>query len=283
MAWENILYEEIGAVARITLNRAERRNALNERMILDLDEATKKADADPNIRVMLIRGAGSSFSSGHDLSRVGGFAAQPGPATVESRWSREEELFLNKSLAIRNLKKPTIAAIHGDVVVGGLMLVVMCDLVIAAENTRLWVPSLRQRATGGEVPTLHLELGFRKAKEYLWTGDVVPIHVAERCGMVNRVVPDDRLDAEALSLAERIALMPPVTLGLSKRQLNKMQEMMGMATAFEYNFVMHQLVHATQEAAEYAARSAQAAKEKGVKGIVEARDGPFDEQAKKVY
>jgi len=288
MAWETVLYEEIGHVARITLNRPETHNVQNIRLIMELDEATKKADADPNIRVILLRGAGKSFSSGHDLSPIPGDALQQEyrgrhHRSVEDRFWAEDEYYLSKCLAIRNLRKPTIAAIHGNVVLAGIMLACMCDLVIAAESTRLWNPSLRHCGTGGEVMILPFELGFRKAKEYLWTGDVIPIHEAERLGMVNRVVPDDQLDAEALKLAERIALMPPVSVSITKRSFNKMQDFMGMAMAFEYHFVLHQIAHATKESADWSAEAAEHSRERGLRGWLEFRDGPFEEQAKKKY
>ena len=142
MEWETVLYEEIGHVARITLNRPETHNVQNVRMILELDEATKKADADPNIRVILLRGAGRSFSSGHDLSPIPGDALQQDyrerhRRSAEDRFDVEDEYYLGKCLAVRNLKKPTIAAIQGNVVLAGIMLACMCDLVIAAETTRL--------------------------------------------------------------------------------------------------------------------------------------------------
>ena len=286
MAWETILYEEIGHVARITLNRPETHNVQNVRLILELDEATKKADADPNIRVILLGGAGRSFSSGHDLGPIPGDDLQQDyrerhRRSVEDRFEVEDEYYLGKCLAIRNLSKPTIAAIHGNVVLAGIMLACMCDLVIAAEGTRLWNPSLRHYGTGGEVMVLPFELGFRKTKEYLWTGDVIPIHEAERLGMVNRVVPDDQLETEALRLAERVALMPPVAVGITKRAMNKAQDFMGMAMAFEYGFVLHQIVHATKESADWNAEAAKHSQEKGFRGWLEFRDGPFNEQAEK--
>ena len=109
MAWETVLYEEIGHVARITLNRPEVHNVMNIRLILELDEATKKADADPNIRVILLDGAGKSFSSGHDLSPIPGDALQEEHRerhrrSVEDRLATEDEWYFKKCLEIRNLQ-----------------------------------------------------------------------------------------------------------------------------------------------------------------------------------
>jgi enoyl-CoA hydratase/carnithine racemase len=94
-------------------------------------------------------------------------------------------------------------------------------------------------------------------------------------------VPDDQLDAEALKLAERIAMMPPVAVGMTKRALNKVQDFMGMAMAFEYQFIWHQIAHATKESDDWHAEASKHSKEKGFRGWLEFRDGPFNEQAKK--
>ena len=203
--------------------------------------------------------------------------------SVEDRLDVEDEYYMSKCLAIRNLKKPTIAAIKGNVVLGGIMLACMCDIIIAAENTRLWNPSIRHCGSGGEVMVLPFEIGFRKTKEYLWTGDIIPLHEAERLGMINRIVPDERLDAEALKMAERIALMPPVSLAMTKRAMNKAQDFMGMAMAFEYQYIWHQMTHATKESDDWNAEASKHSKEKGFRGWLEFRDGPFNEQAKKKY
>jgi enoyl-CoA hydratase len=288
MEWRTILYEKISHVARITLNRPETHNVQNARLILELDEAAKKADRDPNIRVIILCGAGKSFSSGHDLSPIPGDELQQDyrerhHRSVEDRLEVEDEYYLSKCLAIRNLKKPTIAAIKGNVVLGGIMLACMCDIIIAAEDTRLWNPSIRHCGSGGEVMVLPFEIGFRKTKEYLWTGDLIPLEEAERLGMINRIVPNDRLDAEALKLAERIALMPPVSVALTKRAMNKAQDFMGMAMAFEYQYVWHQMAHATKESTDWNAEASKHSRKKGFKGWLEFRDGPFGEQAKKKY
>ena len=288
MTWQTVKYEVSGRVARVSMNRPETHNTLNARLILELDEALKQADADPEVRVIVLRGEGRSFSSGHDLS--------PNPSdplqqefrerharSVEDRFDVEEEYYLEKCLNIRNLRKPTIASVRGHVVLGAMMVASMCDLIVASETTRFWNPSLRHCGTGGEVLALPWELGVRKAKEYLWTGDPIDIWEAQRLGMVNRVVPDDRLEAETMRLAERIALMPPRALWLTKRSLNKLQEAQGMLQAFEHHFLLHQLGHATREAAEWNAEARRRAQAGGFKAWLLFRDGPFEEQAQKVY
>lgn len=164
------------------------------------------------------------------------------------------------------------------------MLACMCDIIIAAESTRIWYPSLCQTGTGTEVMVLPFEISFRKAKEYLWTGDPIPIREAERLGMVNRVVADSQLEAETLRLAERIALTPPVAARLVKRSLNHMQDLMGMTAGLDYHFLIHQIGHATSESTAWFAEARRRTKEMGFeKGFLEFRDGSYEEQSKKGY
>ncbi len=159
MAWETVIYEKIGPVVRVTLNRPETHNAQNAQMLLDLDEALKQADGDPEVRVIILRGAGKSFSSGHDVlpspqDSLQQEFSQRHRSSVEERLDVEDEYFYQKCLAIRNLRKPTIASVHGNVVLAGAMLACMCDIIIAAESTRIWYPSLRQTGIGAEVMVL---------------------------------------------------------------------------------------------------------------------------------
>jgi enoyl-CoA hydratase len=127
------------------------------------------------------------------------------------------------------------------------------------------------------------EIGVRKTKEYLWTGDRIDVHEAARLGMINRVVPDGTLDAECRRLADRIALMPPRMVWMTKRSLNKLQEIQGQLLAYEHHFLMHQLGHASDEAAQWNAEAAKRRDEGGLKAWLEFRDGPFNEQAKRQY
>ncbi len=285
MEWENVTYRVADHVAHITMNRPETLNTLTAAMIRDIDEAMKTADRDPEVHVVIFTGAGRAFSAGHDLSGRPREIPEgaPPPGSVEFRFDFEEEYYLEANLTIRNLRKPTIAGLRGHVVLGGLMTALMCDLVVAEESTNLWNPSLRHAGTGGEVMVLPWDIGVRRTKELLWTGDPLDVHEAQRLGMVNRVVPDGTLEAECQRLADRIALMPPRMVSMTKRSLNKLQEIQGQLLAYEHHFLMHQLGHASAEAAEWNARAAEARKAGGLKAWLEFRDGPFVEQAKREY
>jgi enoyl-CoA hydratase len=285
MSWETVNYDLKGHVARVALNRPETHNTMNTQLIRELDEAMRQADADHDVRVIILLGEGRSFSAGHDLSgspkpqEPGG----PKPGSVEYRLDYEDEYYYQANLTIRNLRTPTIAGLRGHVVLGGLMTALMCDLVVAEESTNIWNPSLRHTGTGGEIMILPWDLGVRRTKELLWTGDPLDIHEAHRLGMINRVVPDGTLEAECLRLAERIALMPPRAVQLTKRSLNKLEEIQGMLQAFEHHFLVHQLGHATDEAAEWSKEAAKHRAQGGFKAWLEFRDGPFKEQARKQY
>jgi enoyl-CoA hydratase len=235
--------------------------------------------------VVIFTGAGRAFSAGHDLSGRPREIPEgtPPPGSVEFRFDFEEEYYLEANLTIRNLRKPTIAGLRGHVVLGGLMTALMCDLVVAEESTNLWNPSLRHAGTGGEVMVLPWDIGVRRTKEYLWTGDPLDVREAQRLGMVNRVVPDGALEAECQRLADRIALMPPRMVSMTKRSLNKLQEIQGQLLAYEHHFLMHQLGHASAEAADWNARAAEHRKEGGLKAWLAFRDGPFIEQAEREY
>lgn len=283
---DNVLYEVRDNVAHITMNSPETLNTLTAELIGAIDDAMKRADADPEVRVVIFTGAGRGFSAGHDLSgrpRKEPPPGSPPKGSVEHRLDFEEEYYLNANLTIRNLRKPTIAGLRGHVVLGGLMTALMCDLVVAEESTNLWNPSIRHAGTGGEIMVLPWEIGVRKTKEMLWTGDPLDVHEAERLGMINRVVPDGTLEAECQRLADRVALMPPRMLQLTKRSLNKTQEIQGMLLAYEHHFLAHQLGHASHEAAEWNAAAAEARGDGGFKAWLEFRDGPFREQAEREY
>ena len=247
----------------MTLNRPERRNALDDVLIEELDEAVKQADLDEAIRVIIIAGAGKSFSAGHDISgpapnmEAGGRKARSREAQTtwkdpERRLKREQFLYFDKSLAIRNTTKPTIAQVQGPCVAAGLMLACMCDLIVASEDATFQNPVCRMANGSIELLVEPWELGIRKAKELLWTGDAIDAQEAWRLGLVNRVVPAERLAEEAMRLARRIALSPPVAVALTKRSVNHTWDLMGQRASWEYHFMLHHFAHTTDETRSFA-------------------------------
>lgn len=277
MGYQTILVERRGAVEVVTMNRPEVRNAQNTALILELDEAMRTADADPEVCVIVLAGAGKDFSSGHDLKAYVGEA--PADAwhelrkTPEGKLEHERALYFERCLAIRDLATPTIAAVQGHCIAGGLMLAAMCDLIVASEDALFQNPVLRMTGAGVELLVEPAELGFRKAKEFLFTGDAIDAREAWRLGFVNRVVARDALMEETLALAERIAKIPPVTARNVKRSINQAQELTGWRHALEYHFMVHQFQHSTKTSLDaLAARQ----EKSSMKQVFEERDRSFE-------
>ena len=245
--FETIRYETDGAVATLTMNRPEVANAENSRLIDEIDTAFDLADADDTVRVVILAGAGKHFSSGHDLKAlVGGDDADPWVArreTPEGKFEHEKTMYFDRCLRIHDFRKPTIAAVQGSCVAAGLMLAAMCDLIVAADDAVFSNPVLRLTGAGVELLVEPWELGIRKAKEFLLTGDTIDAQEAWRLGLVNRVVPRAELTARARELADRIALVPPVTAQTVKDTLNHTATLMGKRDALKYHFMAHHWVH----------------------------------------
>ena len=220
MGYESILYEVKDAVATITMNRPEMANAQDTRLIDELDAAFDEADADDSVRVVILAGAGKHFSSGHDLKELVG-DSEPNAwrlmrETPEGKMYHEQIMYYDRCKRIHDFRKPTIAAVQGSCVAAGLMLACMCDLIVAAEDAKFSNPVLRMTGAGVELLVEPWELGIRKAKEFLWTGEIIDAQEAWRLGLANRVVPTDALLERTRELAERIALVPPATASWSR-------------------------------------------------------------------
>jgi len=242
-----IRYEADSAVATITMNRPDVANAQSSTMIDEIDAALDLADADDAVRVVVLAGAGNHFSSGHDLKAlVAGDGDDPWIAmreTPEGKFQHEKTMYFERCLRIHDFRKPTIAAVQGSCVAAGLMLAAMCDLIVAAEDAEFSNPVLRLTGAGVELLVEPWELGIRKAKEFLFTGDTIDAQEAWRLGLVNRVVPRAELEARTRELADRVALVPPVTAQTVKDTLNQTATLMGKRDALKYHFMAHHWVH----------------------------------------
>jgi enoyl-CoA hydratase len=230
-----------GAIVAITLDRPEKRNALDAAMLAALDGALAEAGRDQSVHAVVLRAEGDHFCAGFDLGTV-----DP-EELVEDRLVREREQLFDRALRLRDFAKPTIASVQGGCVAAGLLLSQMCDLVVAAEDAFFYDPLPRMGGVGLEVLVQPWDMGVRRAKRYLFTGDRIPAADALALGMVTDVVPRERLAEETAELAGRVAAMPPVTLALLKRSLNRTQDLMGMRDALEQHFALHEFGHTTQE------------------------------------
>ncbi|HVB91253.1 MAG TPA: enoyl-CoA hydratase [Acidimicrobiales bacterium] len=268
-----IVYDPDGSVATITMNRPELANAQDSTLIDELDAAFDLADRDDAVRVVILAGAGKHFSSGHDLKALVG-SDEPDKwvrmrQTPEGKFQHEKTMYYDRCLRIHDFRKPTIAAVQGSCVAAGLMLAAMCDLIVAADDAAFSNPVLRLTGAGVELLVEPWELGIRKAKEFLLTGDIIDAHEAWRLGLVNRVVPRAELMARTRELADRVALVPPVTAQTVKDTINHTATLMGKRDALKYHFMAHHWVHNSATALEALA----ARKEKGsMKEVFAERD-----------
>lgn len=238
---DTIAVERDGALLHVVLNRPEKRNALTREMMLAIQAALGSAGSDPDIRVVILRAAGPDFCAGFDLGRL---RADELP---EERMAREEDELFTKALELRNFPKPTIAAVQGGCIAGGLLLSQVCDLIIASEDAYFYNPLVRMGGVGLELLLEPWDIGIRQAKRYLFTGERIPAEVALRLGMISDVAGREGLHAATLALAAQVAALPPVTLRLLKKSLNHAQDLMGMRASLDYHFTMHEFGHTTRE------------------------------------
>lgn len=236
-----IEYEVSERIATITLNRPEAANAQTPALLDELDGAWRRAAEDPEVRVIVLQANGKHFSAGHDIKGVGG--GQTGSWTLAGIYEVEAKRFLEYSLRWRNIPKPSIAAVHGVCISGGLLLCWPCDLIIAADNATFSDPVVNMGIGGVEYHGHTWEWGARKAKELLFTGRKMGALEAERVGMVNRVVPLDDLRSVTRELAAEIATKHPFALRQAKRAVNQTLDVQGFYAAVQAVFDIHQTGH----------------------------------------
>ena len=255
---------------RLTLNRPAKLNALSGELVTALDAAIAGASADPEVRVIVIAGAGRAFSSGYDLTEEA-----EGSIAGPVAWRTALAVDVAATLRILDCPKPVIAQIHGYALAGGLELAMACDLVVAAEGTKLGEPEIRY----GSAPVTLLMpylIGQKKTRELLLTGDLIDAVEAERIGLINRVVPADRLAAEVDALADRVARTPPEVMGPTKQMLNRAMDAAGFRMAVEAGLDLGAIVNAadTPEQREWDA----IVRRDGLKAALAWRDRRYEER-----
>ena len=256
-----VTYETLddGTIARIMLNRPEARNAQNRGLLVELHDAMLKAEADDTVRVVILGGMGPMFSAGHDMgSKVSVEEMSPGPGQhptmainggtregTEKLMLQEWHYYFENTRRWRNLRKITVAQVHGDVYAAGLMLMWACDLIVAADDvTFADGVGTRLGMCGVEYFAHPWELGPRKAKELLLTGDSLSVDEAHALGMVSKVFPEAELGDRTLDFARRIAKLPTMAALLIKESVNQSVDNMGFYNALNACFTLHELNHA---------------------------------------
>jgi enoyl-CoA hydratase/carnithine racemase len=256
-----ITYDEFedGTIVRINLHRPEARNAQNRGLLVELHDAFICAEADDDVRVVILGGSGPMFSAGHDLGTAAHLEEiTPGPGIhhsrtihggsrdgTEKRMLQEWHYFFDNTRRWRNLRKITIAQVQGNVLAAGLMLAWACDLIVAADDAEFTdVVGTRLGMCGVEYFAHPWEFGPRRAKELLLTGDSLGVDEAHQIGMVNKVFPRAELEDSTLAFARRIAALPTVTALLIKESVNQSVDNMGFYNALNACFTLHELNHA---------------------------------------
>jgi len=229
MAFKDILYSNDGPVATITLNRPDYRNALGYRMLDEIDAAFNLARADKSVRVVVIRGAGGNFSSGHDLGTPEALeykaALGAEPATIQM-YDQFKKYNLDVHLRWRNFPKPTIAMVEGFCIYAGWMLAANCDIVFAASNAEFLAGFV-------EYMSIPWDVGIRKAKELCFESRFISAQEASDFGFVNRVLAPAELEKETYAYAHRVAENSADALRFAKIQINKAQDAQGFTNVLE--------------------------------------------------
>ena len=224
-----VLYEVRGPAAWITLNRPDKLNAIDASVIEGLHDALAQADADDEVKVVVLAGSGRAFSAGYDMTEE--VDDKTGTA-VEWRKVLARDVAL--AMAVWSFPKPTIAAVHGWCLGGACELAMACDLAVAAEDARFGEPEIRY-GSGPVALLMPYVLGEKKTNELLFTGDAIDAQEAWRTGLVNRVVPRDDLEAAVDELVRKIAPTPLPVLRLTKLALMRAYEAMGLRAAVDAN------------------------------------------------
>ena len=249
-----VRYEVVDSVAWVTMNRPEYHNAQNGRMTYLLDDAFKRAVADDDVKVIVLSGEGKHFSAGHDIGtperdvhlsqeRVTMWYDHANKEGGEFLYVREAEAYLGMCRRWREMPKPTIAAVQGACIAGGLMLAWVCDLIVATDDAYFSDPVVRMGIPGVEYFAHPYELNPRIAKEFLFTGNKMGAERAYQMGMVNQISSRDTLRDDVTELAMKIAAMPRLGLALTKQAINNVEDLQGKRSAMEAAFAWHHFTH----------------------------------------
>lgn len=268
-----------GRVARITLNRPDKMNALSQELLYEFDDALHVLEASDDVRVIIVKGEGRTFSAGYDL------AAPRGEDAIARQFTRSDAkgrpLAMNTRSGMQqitdihmyfwNMAKITIAQVHGYALAGGCELAMMADLVVAAEDAQLGHPGLRGLGTSRTGVIWPLVIGMRKAKELYYTGESVTGKEAEEMGMINYAWPIDELDERTIAFADRIAHLSADHLALLKLNMNRFYENMGIYSSVRSSTDLDAMGQFTGSRYEYQDKLTEA----GLKEAFRWRDGPY--------
>ncbi len=226
--FEHIIVDRpLDGVSRITLNRPDSRNALNNTLRGEIYSTLEANDVDDDVRVTIIRGAGKAFCAGYDLKGNNNEDRPFHTAGGDGSWARH---VVEGAFRVWDLAKPVIAQVHGYCLAGGTELATSCDLVYVAEDAKIGYPVVRSMSPPDNqfFPWI---VGMRNAMEMMLTGDAISGSDAVEYGFANRAYPIDELEDAVLAVAEKIAKVPPDIEQMNKRAVHRQMELMGMRAA----------------------------------------------------
>ena len=270
MAFQFLLYEVRDAICYLTLNRPDRLNALNAELLSEFREALDTIEADSDIRVVILTGAGRAFSAGFDINR------EPGGSDPQDlqpdEWRGHLQSHIDTFLKVWNLTKPVIAAVNGYALAGACELVQVCDIKIASDRAVMGEPEIRA-GVGPPLLITPFSVNLATAKELLLTGDTVDAHEAARIGLVSRVVPHDELMSECERVAKKITLISQVGIKMSKIAVNRALEEMGFLSAVQHNLEL--MTHFDTSTSPEQEEFTTVRQEKGLRAALDWRDSRF--------
>jgi enoyl-CoA hydratase len=266
-----VRYETQDKVGVITLDRADKLNAINSVMKDEIIAAFARADKDAATSVIVLRANGRSFSAGFDLGHSPDRGKDSGAADPNT-WDAILHRSFDFGMAPWSTTKPVIASVQGHVLGGGCELALMCDLTIAAEDAKFGEPEVRFSHLG-PLMVMPWFIGLKRARELLLFGDMIDARTALQFGMVNRVVPTAELREETMRYAKRLALISPEALRWGKRVINRGAEIAGLRAAVEAGVDSFVSLYATQT--EVGREFGRRVQQEGLKAALEWRRAQF--------
>ncbi len=280
--YDNVLLDVDGAVATITLNRPEKLNAMNEGLLKDLFDALHELRAGDAVRVIRLKAAGRAFCAGYDLTpakgslswrpneRTGDMAAEFGESRIAIDREKMRET-VERWLWMWSYRKPIIAQVQGYCLAGGGEMIGACDIVFAAKDARFGHPAGRALGVPPTTCLWPFKVGMLKTKELLFTGDMIDGVEAEKIGMINHAIEEERLDQTVTDFCKRVAQVPLDMLTVHKHTTNRWFELAGLRTAAYASGDFDAIAHESPSIAEWG----RITREKGLKHALAWRDEPF--------
>jgi enoyl-CoA hydratase len=270
---DTVLYEAADGLATLTLNRPERLNAITQELIADFRAALARAQADGEVRVVRLRGAGRAFCAGYDIgwaaeSMQESEAGAPWDPIADYQMMR---VFVDAYMALWHSPKPVVAQVHGACVAGGTDFALCSDLIVCAEDCRIGYPPARVWGSPTTAMWMY-RLGLERSKRLLLTGDPVDGRRAVEWGLASEAVPEAELDDAALALARRVALLPHNQAHMMKLLVNQAFEQMGLHTTQLIGTLLDGAARHTPEGVDFTQRGLA-----DVRAAVADRDAPFED------